>query len=305
MFVLLVLLLVHMASALCDNGSGDVGTLVRAGDTCADAFPSFGFNASFFDFSFFSTSAGTTVRANSTMRSEVRSTGVGGTGLSVLNGHGFVKPCLCVSGVCPVSRPLSPVAMCTGNNAYLVNALGNTQLCLSFGAALPAAADGATPSAMFALSGSQLKVKVNNGPEVTYGAGAVKTASGGAQLVAVALINGAGLGVFFSACGPLIVQNGSSLSSYPTSIGTGRLMTRAVCSRLSDVSRASVGTLLLRDARLSCENAFPSFGFSGAVVNSIVLRGGETSGELAIAQSSLLPVPMPVGEIRVRVSYRS
>jgi hypothetical protein len=250
-FLVLATLLVQSVHAACIGTTGSVGTLMRMSESCADAFPSFGFDADFFDFNFFSAGAGASVRSDTSMRSEVRAASVGGTGLSILNGHGFVKSCVCTSGTCPAS-PIS--STCTGNNTFAISTVANSApICISFGASL-GNADAATATTMSVLLGSQLKVKINNGAEVTYGAGAVKTAGAGTQLVALALINGAGQGVFFSACGPLIVQSGNALSSFATTVGSGTLVPPAC-----NTGVGALGTLIRSSE--SCAAAFPTFGF--------------------------------------------
>jgi hypothetical protein len=60
---------------------------------------------------------------------------------------------------------------------------------------------------LFRLSGAALIVAIN-GVQVTYAAGAVATSDGGKNLVALLLVGNNEEGVFYSSCGPFIVQTG-------------------------------------------------------------------------------------------------
>jgi hypothetical protein len=145
--------------------------------------------------------------------------------------HGFTQLCRC-DDQCPASTTGS--ASCAGG--YAIETSGG-DICVKFGGALPISADGVTASNMAALSGDQLTVTIDTpggmSTEVTYNAGAVATAENGNQLVALVLFKSGSPkhGVFFSACGPFIVESTQTRKRIPEtkvlSLGTGVLKSAA------------------------------------------------------------------------------
>jgi hypothetical protein len=123
--------------------------------------------------------------------------------------HGFTTACFCAfEDTCPVSSV--PASNC--DNGYVIQT-GNDPICVKFGSGLQltGASDGKGQFDIFFLSGGYLNVAINNGPLITYKRGAVSTLNNGTTLRALVLFDDTTpntRGVFYSECGPFIIQDG-------------------------------------------------------------------------------------------------
>jgi hypothetical protein len=86
---------------------------------------------------------------------------------------------------------------------------------------------------MVSLTGGALTVTIDK-VQVVYSAGAIATSNGGTELVALLLVASGNRGVFYSSCGPFIVQDGvpdgrkRSLTTQVDSVGVGSLVPTTV-----------------------------------------------------------------------------
>jgi hypothetical protein len=147
-----------------------------------------------------------------------------------LGGHGFTTSCSSCSSV----PCFAPDAVAASRLFFDVPISNGSSITLGFGAALDIADQSA--SALRSLNGEQLIV--SGVPGITSfnaTAGAYATDANG-NLKALLLGRTGGAGVFFSACGPLVIQNGATIISFQTT-GLG-----AVSSASSTMATPSAAT---------------------------------------------------------------
>jgi hypothetical protein len=136
---------------------------------------------------------------------------------------------------------------------------------------LPAENDGSTADEMLPIPGQHLTVSIN-GETFTFSNGTAATRSGGSVLRALALLNDDGQGVFFSECGPFVLQDGSDrkrdLDPVVSAIGPG----------LHPSSSVAVGDPHLAGAH---DIKFDVFGQPGANYSLFVAPAFEVNMQLA------------------------
>jgi hypothetical protein len=110
---------------------------------------------------------------------------------------------------------VSNVTASNCDNGYVIPTT-NAPICVKFGPGLQltAESDDRAKDNLFFLPVAFLQVSINNGPLITYKRGAVSTLNNGTILRGLVLYDNTTTpnpqGVFFSACGPFIVQDGLS-----------------------------------------------------------------------------------------------
>jgi hypothetical protein len=123
--------------------------------------------------------------------------------------HGFTTGCFCeVGDTCQVSN----VTASNCDNGYVIPT-HNAPICVKFGSGLQltAESDDKPSNNLFFLSGEYLNVTINDGPLIAYQRSGVSTLNNGTILRGLVLFDNTTNnehGVFFSECGPFIVQDG-------------------------------------------------------------------------------------------------
>jgi hypothetical protein len=113
--------------------------------------------------------------------------------------HGFTKSCSC-TGSCPASSTTGGCAV----NEYAIAKAGGGAICVKFGSGLIVEGNSATN--LVDITDDLLTVTIDNTP-VIYTQGAAATSDNGNKLHALLLIQSSTRGVFYSECGPFIVES--------------------------------------------------------------------------------------------------
>jgi hypothetical protein len=101
-------------------------------------------------------------------------------------------------------------------NGYLIATGRGRFICVTFGSglSLPVAADDADADELFPIGDTFLGITIDEdgsrGKPIVYNLGAVATRNQGKTLRALLLLNSEGQSVFFSECGPFVVQDGET-----------------------------------------------------------------------------------------------
>jgi hypothetical protein len=204
----LLLAFVSTINAACIPGNGPSSTLVSGSCTNA-AGPALGYTTApdptlsfiIFDSSNF---------AGSGLDNSTAANGRGSVdGEELFDGHGFTTTCEC-DNACTATVPTPS----TCSSGYAINIRGGGQLCLRFGDGLQLPnADSATATTLRPLPSSHLAVSIEVGGNppiaIAFTFGAVATSNGGLTLRALVLkkTGSPTQGLFFSACGPFILQD--------------------------------------------------------------------------------------------------
>jgi hypothetical protein len=151
--------------------------------------------------------------------------------------HEFVTACACdATNLCPDTIATSSPCLV---GTYAIVTSGGF-VCLKFGASaalqLPNA-DAATESSMVELTNDHLEVTIDT-TAFTFEYGAVATSGGGTKIRMLMLANSNGEAVFYSACGPFMVQDGQNIQLdrkrdiivQELTLGLGTLVTSASAS---------------------------------------------------------------------------
>jgi hypothetical protein len=158
---------------------------------------------------------------------------------------------------------------------YAIDTTGGV-VCLKFGSAVEGAAlpDADVDSEnLVGIGGDLLVVSINGAPAVTYKNGSLATRDGGSLLRALILLGDNGQGVFFSECGPFVVQDGQE--------DRKRTVTQSVLTRGLAV-RQTQGSMI-GDPHLAGAHGikFDVFGAPGANYSLLATPAFEVNMQLA------------------------